>query len=348
MSIVFVGSALTGASCSVEPSDMIDDLDRSVQGMVDEPPLVVTAPNDVPCRAAELMFAPEFRMDGYSEVDAFWMMWFAYRATESDDPATADELFEIGFTDYEAIDIPSVGLQAFVANHPDVAVLSFRGSNDIMDWVTNLGFAQIRADALGLRGNVHVGFFLAFSAGWAAISSALDAMELGDKPIWITGHSLGGAMAVLAAARLLDEGYRVAPLYSFANPRTLNSEAAQDLFEQLDGQVYRHVNEQDLVPRLPPSAGAAESIASILPLGPELVTDLDYTHVGTMFHYRRPGLFRPGRWQQLPTMDEGDDVAYWQGVDTLNWLVLLGATQVGTWHDRGRYLCRMRKPVFGF
>lgn len=69
--------------------------------------------------------------------------------------------------------------------------------------------------------------------------------------VWITGHSLGGALAVLAAARLKLQG--IAPhVYTFGQPRVAFGEFADRFDAELSGRLWRFVNQSDLVPRLPP------------------------------------------------------------------------------------------------
>jgi len=91
-------------------------------------------------------------------------------------------------------------------NH--LVVVSFRGSADISNWITN---AQILFDDLGMCNNcqVHLGFWNAWTSVRDKVWSALIAINLTYKII-VTGHSLGGAIATLAAADLRDMGYDVA------------------------------------------------------------------------------------------------------------------------------------------
>ncbi|KAL8778747.1 MAG: hypothetical protein Q9213_007260, partial [Squamulea squamosa] len=72
--------------------------------------------------------------------------------------------------------------------------------------------------------------------------------------IIVTGHSLGGAIATIAAAELrrIDDHFaRETELYTFGSPRIANKEAARWLSEQ-SPYSWRITNENDLVPRLPP------------------------------------------------------------------------------------------------
>ena len=68
----------------------------------------------------------------------------------------------------------------------------------------------------------------------------------------VSGHSLGGALAVLLAATLAENGIPVAGLYTFAAPRVGDEAFAEQLNGSLAGKAHwRVVNEADLVPHLP-------------------------------------------------------------------------------------------------
>ena len=66
-------------------------------------------------------------------------------------------------------------------------------------------------------------------------------------PLWITGHSLGGAMATLASVRLASEGYKVRAVYTYGSPR-VGDRFFRDSYRLAN---YRFVNDNDLVPHLP-------------------------------------------------------------------------------------------------
>lgn len=71
-----------------------------------------------------------------------------------------------------------------------------------------------------------------------------------DYKIVATGHSLGGAVASLAAAQLRNDGYDVA-LYTFGSPRIAGSKLSNYITNQPGGN-FRVTHWNDLVPRLPP------------------------------------------------------------------------------------------------
>ncbi|NEQ55568.1 MAG: hypothetical protein F6K11_36550, partial [Leptolyngbya sp. SIO3F4] len=107
------------------------------------------------------------------------------------------------------------------------------------------------------NGKVHKGFFL----GWADIERpVLARLDFWRKknngkplpPLLITGHSLGGALATMAAASLLENGFDVAGVYTFGQPRVGDLTFIKQLDEKLPNKVFRFINNNDIVPHVPP------------------------------------------------------------------------------------------------
>ena len=67
-------------------------------------------------------------------------------------------------------------------------------------------------------GKIHSGFNEAFSQVSVEIQTILNKEEYKNKPLFITGHSLGGALAVIAAKKLTHKG-GMAACYTFGSPR---------------------------------------------------------------------------------------------------------------------------------
>jgi hypothetical protein len=121
-------------------------------------------------------------------------------------------------------------------------ILAFRGTEvkKISDVASDLLVNLV--DAPG-GGRVHKGFLHAFQLLEDSLKKTLN--KYPDMPLYITGHSLGGALALLATRYL---GYNsTGACYTFGSPR-----AADDLFyEQVKTPIYRVVNASDGVARIP-------------------------------------------------------------------------------------------------
>lgn len=112
------------------------------------------------------------------------------------------------------------------------------------DLITDSQFVRQPCDA---GGKVHRGFLSAYLEVEADIDKLVQDRAPGQG-VWIAGHSLGGALAMLAAAHLPAES--VAGVYTFGAPRVGNAEFISCLPRQ---RVHRYVHGQDWVPTVPPA-----------------------------------------------------------------------------------------------
>lgn len=136
-------------------------------------------------------------------------------------------------------------VQAFLAVNPsEFAVLSFRGTANWDDWKIDLNAPLIRLpDHKGVR--IHRGFWEAFLALSYEIRPLVDSAPK-DLGLYITGHSLGGALAQIAS--MAFERDTLAACYTFGSPRV----ATLDFDVLVKCPHYRLVDDWDLVPGVPP------------------------------------------------------------------------------------------------
>jgi hypothetical protein len=144
------------------------------------------------------------------------------------------------------------------------AVLAFRGTEmKFLDWLTDANHSEsdfYGSDSSGeddstSYGTVHSGFESALDAIWPDIISKAASFE---GPIWVTGHSLGGAMSALAAVKLLTgvEGIDLGGIINFGSPRVGLadfSSSFENLLSSNGATFWRYVNYNDVVPAVPPS-----------------------------------------------------------------------------------------------
>jgi hypothetical protein len=157
--------------------------------------------------------------------------------------------------------------QVFIATNDDHIVAAFRGTEaptsleGIKDWLLTdavnlliLPEGDLGTDfvAAGVGTRWHQGFIRALAAIYDPLAEALDAeRKKSDRPIWLTGHSLGGALALLAGWRLKRKFIPVHQIYTFGAPMVGNEEVAKAIDREFDGKVFRYVNGADPVPKLP-------------------------------------------------------------------------------------------------
>ena len=120
--------------------------------------------------------------------------------------------------------------------------LAFRGSSNLENWVINLD--TIRTDFHGAK--VHKGFYLAWNALKPAIMNKTFSKE---KELLVAGHSLGGAIAQLAALDLALAGYNVT-LVTLASPR-VGDKAFAGLINGKVPRAYRITHSRDPVVHVP-------------------------------------------------------------------------------------------------
>ncbi|KAK8136253.1 triacylglycerol lipase precursor [Apiospora sp. TS-2023a] len=144
-------------------------------------------------------------------------------------------------------------IQGLMSTDPKnkVIVLSFRGSHSIRNWITNFVFLQEPCDLVG-GCLLHAGFAGAYKEIAAPLATALAAATKAnpDYKIVFTGHSLGAAVATVAAAYERAAGHAV-DLYTYGSPRVGNR-AFVDFVTKQAGFEYRVTHLADPVPRLPP------------------------------------------------------------------------------------------------
>ena len=138
------------------------------------------------------------------------------------------------------------GSQAFLARTDDFAVVAFRGTDSYVDWKTNLMSESVSVETRLGSVEIHKGFKKAYDRIGAQLLADVNSHVPKDKGLYLTGHSLGGALAQIASTQL--ERDNLAACYTFGAPRV------GDLsFDRLVVcPHYRFVNGWDLVTTLPP------------------------------------------------------------------------------------------------
>jgi V8-like Glu-specific endopeptidase len=136
--------------------------------------------------------------------------------------------------------------QGFLASTASLVLVAFRGTESTADWLSNLKVHP--QDVAGL-GRVHAGFWGQFSALRPQLEALLQPRR--SLPILVTGHSLGGAIALLAAATWAP-ARPLRAVYTYGQPAVALDDASKAIGTALAGRHHRLVNDADIVPRVPP------------------------------------------------------------------------------------------------
>jgi hypothetical protein len=147
-------------------------------------------------------------------------------------------------------------IAAVVLKCANVRIVTFQGTNlphrkdwaqnvrMMRDWIDNFN-VKLDTNGLGLPGRVHRGFAKQLEIVWPRISEYLKSH---DSPLYVTGHSQGGAIAVLATKLLEREGHRVLGTVTFGAPRA----GDQRFVNSLNTDILRVEYASDPIPWVPP------------------------------------------------------------------------------------------------
>lgn len=184
----------------------------------------------------------------WSRVNGWWLADASWLAYAHDETMVRTILAErSGLT--SCTFISREGTQCYIAHNPQLAIVAFRGTqpDDWHDLFDISCFFPIMWDV----GLVHKGFAAALNKVWDRLHAALSALP-GSCRIWLTGHSLGAALASLTAVRI---GTRASGLYTYGAPRIGNAVFASRIGQTLRQTSIRYVNDTDVVTHVPPDVG---------------------------------------------------------------------------------------------
>lgn len=147
--------------------------------------------------------------------------------------------------------------QGFVVQDDTTILVAFRGTQPKhpVDWLSDA--KAHHAQWAHNVGKVHTGFYEALDLVWRDGQGVLPRRlaSRGNRTVWITGHSLGGALAELCAARACFDpritSIPIEAVYTFGQPRVGDGEFATLLQNKMGVSVHRFVNDRDIVPRVP-------------------------------------------------------------------------------------------------
>jgi hypothetical protein len=165
----------------------------------------------------------------------------AYLPLDAAEPAYE----QLGFT--EITPLAAGSLSGYIVSADDVSVIAFCGTDNAGDWLVNLELTSVQT----AQGYLHQGFLQAYKSLKPQIMKVLAERE--PQHLWITGHSLGGALALVCAFDLVAYRKRsLDGLMTFGQPMVADQKLAAYLDDLLLGRYAHYVNGEDIVPRVPP------------------------------------------------------------------------------------------------
>lgn len=169
-----------------------------------------------------------------------------------------------GYSETSIIDGGS--MQAYMTSNSKCLVVSFRGTDfsSGRDWFVNLS-ATLRN--LGPDAGLHGGFLDAFDSMATDLRKHLRQHGAEHKIVWVTGHSLGGALAGLFSfsndvreslppfnSELIADRHKfsIDRVVTFGQPLFVEGNLAKKMRQKFHGRYLRVVNNKDLFAKIPP------------------------------------------------------------------------------------------------
>lgn len=192
------------------------------------------------------VIGPIFSSAASSELDFKEIKQSALLASASYGNQTSieDQLKPIDYELVRQSELPGSAVSYFLARSSSgEQQLAFRGTSNLENVLVDLDIQLQMDEALGIQ--LHQGFAVAAKAAFDDVLPYLDR----SKPIHTTGHSLGGAIAVIVGMHLQRENFLLEKIITFGQPKVTNVNGA-GVLEELP--LMRVVTPEDIVPLVPP------------------------------------------------------------------------------------------------
>ncbi len=161
-------------------------------------------------------------------------------------PIAEQQYKNLGYSHVKYVDYE--GAQCYIVWNTDEMVICFRGTEprNWSDIKADLRAWLIKDERIApcLSGRVHKGFYFELKKIIDRIYISIEQMRH-NKKLYLTGHSLGGAIATIASGKIEN----VDLLCTFGAPRV----GTRKYIKNIKCKHLRFVNNNDVVPSVPPS-----------------------------------------------------------------------------------------------
>lgn len=223
---------------------------------------------------------------------------------------------EGGFSLGKVVLNSNTNIQAFTGYRAasNEIIVSFRGTvaTSIKNWIEDLDTVQTGAWSGTCSGcSVHKGFWDSYNSVAGDVVASISALmqQHNGAQVTVVGHSLGGAMAAIAAVDFkVGRGIPVAKLVTFGEPRTGNTQFA-DYVRSTIPVVWRVVHNKDIVPHVP-------------------LQEWHFQHVATEIYYANDSSFKicNGSGEDASCSDQWKELWNWSLLDHLSYLGMFMGT----------------------
>jgi hypothetical protein len=182
-----------------------------------------------------------------------WMSQLAYETRFPDKIeriATGWELGDVHILEQPTKStLPLSSTHGVLATMKEAMIIAFAGTDplNLMNWISDFYLGRPDAD-------VHQGFQDAADAVWMDVGAAIERAMNDGRALFIAGHSLGAAIALVIADRALQKKkLQHAEIYIFGSPRVGRDDFVSRYNATFGPTTYRLVHGADIVPTVPPS-----------------------------------------------------------------------------------------------
>src|SRR5262249_40551800 len=195
------------------------------------------------------------------------MAWMSQLAYETRFP---DKITRIagrwGLSDVRTLEQPAKSTLPLSSTHgvlattKDAAIIAFAGTDplNLLNWISDFYLGRPGAD-------VHQGFEDAAAAVWIDVKAAIEQCMTDGRALFIAGHSLGAAIALVSADRAHREKVlQRAEVYVFGSPRVGRDDFVGRYKDSFAPTTYRFVHGRDIVPTVPPSEFGFHHVGRLL------------------------------------------------------------------------------------
>jgi hypothetical protein len=181
----------------------------------------------------------------------------------------------------------------------------------VMDWLTDLDAPLVAAP--NVPGSVHQGFSHDCDQLWSWVLAQVQALPK-TKPLYVVGHSKGGALANIAAVKFVAAGFK--PFVCTFEGARAGDQAFADGYAKAVLHSTRYEYQDDIVPHLPPDLGFQAAFRNV----PQL-SSIVSTFVST---YIPVGDLRFVNWQRQIVPDS-------PALESLRYSHLISLMTMGGW-----------------
>jgi triacylglycerol lipase len=191
-----------------------------------------------------------------------WMSQLAYETAHRDKIESVCGLFGLRLIEIIANDSDSgfellpLHTRGVIAEGHGAIIVAFSGTDPLIpvNWITDFDVGlKFRFNERVTPPLLHRGFETAFKSVADDVTQVL--ANHGETPVLVTGHSMGAALAVIAADHFLSEkNLRATAVYALGMPRVGDEDFASRYNKTLGSATYRLVHGTDIVAAVPPSS----------------------------------------------------------------------------------------------